>query len=245
MAKPPAPTSPAVSIVITFFNEEGGLEELMNEISAAMSAFDFETIAVNDGSNDATAAILENIAKSEPRLRVLHHEQNVGKSRAVRTGVLAARASVIATLDGDGQNDPADIPPLLEKLNGDVVLVAGERIGRKGAASRKMASRFANGLRRRVLRDGAADTGCGLKAFYREAFLRLPYFDNCHRYVPALMRREGFEVAYAPVKDRPRAHGQSKYTNLGRFFDGIFDLCGVMWLIARSKNPNSIHESRE
>ena len=191
MTQPPAQTSPQLSIVLTFFNEEGGLEALMEEIGAAMSAFDFEIIGVDDGSSDATASILETIQKSEPRLRVVRHERNVGKSRAVRSGVLAARASIIATLDGDGQNDPAEIPMVLEKLKGDVALVAGERVGRKGAASRKIASRFANGLRRRLLRDGAVDTGCALKVFYREAFLRLPYFDNSHRYMPALMRREG------------------------------------------------------
>jgi len=245
MAQQAPATSPRVSIVAPVYNEEGGLDAMINEIACVFAGIDFEIIAVDDGSSDGSATTLEALRAVEPRLRILRHGGNAGKSRAVRTGVLAARAGVIVTLDGDGQNDPTAAAALIEKLTGNVAMVAGERVGRYDGTSRKIASRLANGVRRRLLRDGCADTGCGLKVFRRDAFLRLPYFDNMHRYMPALMRREGFEVAFAPVNDRPRAHGRSKYTNLGRFLVGFLDLFGVMWLNARAKTPISIRERRD
>lgn len=240
-----APTSPKVSVVVPVCNEEGGLGALIAEIDDAMGHLDIEIIAVDDGSTDDTLAELKAASQRHPRLRIIRHGKNCGKSRALRTGVLAARAQIVATLDGDGQNVPADIPPLLARLQSEaprIAMIAGERVNRQDTASKKIASRLANGIRRRLLRDGAADTGCGLKIFYRDAYLRLPYFDNMHRYTPALMRREGFAVAFAPVADRPRAYGRSKYTNLGRFLVGIVDLAGVSWLLARARKPLSIRE---
>lgn len=244
----PKAASPKVSVVVPVFNEEGGLDAFMDEIDTAMRGHDFEIVAVDDGSTDETFQTLSAARERHPGLRVIRHAKNAGKSRAIRTGVLAARAPIVATLDGDGQNVPADAPSLIERLQkGDppLAMIAGERVGRQDTASKKVASRLANGIRGTLLRDGSADTGCGLKVFYRDAYLRLPYFDNMHRYVPALMRREGFEVGFAPVGDRPRAHGRSKYTNLGRFLVGIVDLFGVLWLSARARRPISIREEIE
>lgn len=242
----PASTALTASIVVPVYNEEGGLGALIDEIVAAMNDFDIEIIAVDDGSTDATADVLRAVKVRHPELRVIRHEQNAGKSRAIRTGVLAARAPVIATLDGDGQNAPADIPPLIAQIERTGAgLVAGQRRDRQDRASRKLASRIANAVRQSLLKDGCADTACGLKVFRREAYLRLPFFDNMHRYLPALMRREGFPVEFATVSDRPRAYGQSKYTNLGRFLVGIVDLVGVSWLLARARKPASIAEERD
>lgn len=239
----PSPNAPAVSVVAPMFNESGGAAELVREIASALNGVDHEIVVVDDASTDETAAALAKA--SAPTLRVLRHETNAGQSRALRTGVLAARGDIVVTLDGDGQNNPADIPALLEKLRAGptpLAMVAGERTNRQDAAAKKWASRLANGIRKRLLRDGADDTGCGLKAFYREAFLRLPYFDHMHRYLPALMRREGFAVAFVPVTHRPRAHGRSKYTNFGRFLVAIRDLTGVLWLLGRSRSPREIRE---
>ena len=243
----PLQEGPALSVVVPMFDEAGGAVELAREISACLDGLDFEIIAVDDCSRDGTVAALAGALPAIARLRVLRHGANAGQSRAVRTGVLAARAPVIATLDGDGQNDPADIRPLFERLTRPdapalLAMVAGERRLRLDAASKKTASRLANAVRRRVLDDGAVDTGCGLKVFRREAFLRLPYFDHSHRYLPALMKREGFAVEFAPVGHRPRAHGRSKYTNLGRLKAAIRDLFGVVWLKARARSPVVISE---
>lgn len=236
-----------ISVVAPMHDEEGGAGELVAEIAAALSGREFEIIAVDDCSRDGTAAALQQAQESIPQLRILRHGANAGQSRAIRTGVLAARNAVIVTIDGDGQNDPADIPALLSRLlRADappaLAMAAGERRVRLDAASKRTASRLANTIRRRVLDDGAADTGCGLKAFYREAFLRLPYFDHLHRYLPALMRREGFEVEFVAVGHRPRAHGRSKYTNLGRLRAALRDLLGVVWLNARARSPVTISE---
>jgi len=239
----PAPNAPAVSVVAPMFNESGGAAELVGEIAAALDGVEHEIVIVDDASTDDTAATLANM--SAPVLRVLRHGTNAGQSRALRTGVLAARGDIVVTLDGDGQNNPADIPALLEKLRAGpapLAMVAGERANRQDAAAKKWASRLANGVRKRLLRDGADDTGCGLKAFYREAFLRLPFFDHMHRYLPALMRREGYAVAFVPVAHRPRAHGRSKYTNIGRLLVAIRDLTGVLWLLGRSQSPGEIRE---
>ncbi len=237
------PGAPAVSVVAPMYNEAGGAASLVTEIADALAGVDYEIVAVDDGSIDDTATSLLNAQARG--LRVLRHRQNAGQSRALRTGVLAARSDIVVTLDGDGQNHPADIPALLNALLDGappLAMVAGERKKRKDSTTKKWASRAANGLRKRLLRDGADDTGCGLKAFYREAYLRLPYFDHMHRYLPALMRREGFAVTFLPVRHRPRAHGASKYTNIGRLAVAIRDLTGVLWLLGRSRAPGGVDE---
>jgi glycosyltransferase involved in cell wall biosynthesis len=238
---------PAISVVAPMFDEAGGAETLIAEIAAALKGHSFEIVAVDDNSRDHTRAALLRAAAATPELRIIAHGANAGQSRAVRTGVLAARAPVIATIDGDGQNDPADIPPLFAALTREdapalLAMVAGERKARQDAASKKTASRIANWVRRRILDDGAADTGCGLKVFHREAYLRLPFFDHNHRYLPALMRREGFLVEFRPVGHRPRTHGRSKYTNLGRLAVAWNDISGVVWLKARARRPMTIYE---
>lgn len=239
--------APALSVVAPMFDEEGGAAALIAEISSTLDGIDFEIIAVDDCSRDATVEALQRAQTGEPRLRILRHGANAGQSRAIRTGVLSARAPVIATLDGDGQNDPAGVRPLFEQLTrvdapSILAMVAGERVNRQDVAAKKTASRLANSIRRRLLDDGAADTGCGLKLFYRDAYLRLPYFDHSHRYLPAMMRREGFAVEFSPVGHRPRAHGASKYTNLGRLAVAFRDILGVVWLKARARSPLTISE---
>ena len=173
------------------------------------------------------------------------HKLARAQSRAIRTGVLAAAAPVIVTLDGDGQNDPADAPALVAALVAGppgLALVGGERVKRQDSAAKRFASRIGNAVRRRLLRDTAKDTGCGLKAFRREAFLRLPYFDHIHRYLPALMLREGYETAFVPVNHRHRTSGRSKYTNLGRLWASLSDLAGVIWLKSRARSPGAVDE---
>jgi dolichol-phosphate mannosyltransferase len=229
------------------FDEEGGAEALVAEIAAALAGLDHEIIAVDDASRDGTRAALLRAAAGTPALRVLAHGANAGQSRAVRTGVLAARAPVVVTIDGDGQNDPADILALYRSLTRPsapalLAMVGGERVNRQDPASKKRASALANHVRRRLLDDGAADTGCGLKAFYREAYLRLPYFDHSHRYLPALMRREGYLIEFSPVTHRARRHGASKYTNMGRLAVAFRDLSGMVWLKARARAPVTISE---
>jgi len=236
-----------LSVVAPMMNEALGAAEFVSEIAGALAGVRHEIIVVNDGSSDGTGDVLRKIRAEIPQLRIIHHDENAGQSRALRTGILAARSETIAMIDGDGQNDPADIPPLLAALKKarescELAMIAGERRNRQDSAAKKWASNIANGIRRRLLKDGATDTGCGLKVFYREAFLRLPYFDHMHRYLPALMRREGFEVEFMPVSHRPRVHGASKYTNLGRFLVAIRDLTGVLWLMSRSRSPKSIRE---
>lgn len=240
-------SAPALSIVAPMYDEQGGAEALILEVSAALAGLNFEIVAVDDASKDGTRAALVSARARVPQLRVIAHGANAGQSRAIRTGVLAARAPVVATIDGDGQNDPADIRRLFEQLTRPeapplLALVGGERQKRQDTAAKRYASKFANGLRARILKDGAKDTGCGLKVFYREAFLRLPAFDHMHRYLPALMAREGFQVEFAAVNHRPRTHGQSKYTNLGRALVAIRDMLGVVWLNDRARRPGEISE---
>ena len=205
----------------------------------------FEIVFVDDHSRDNTRAALTALKGEIPQLRVLTHAKNSGQSRSIRTGVLASRGDVIVTLDGDGQNDPADGPGLVDALAAGppgLVLVGGERVKRQDSAAKKFASKFGNGVRKRLLKDTANDTGCGLKAFRRDAFLRLPYFDHIHRYLPALMLREGYQVDFKPVHHRHRQTGQSKYTNLGRLWASLSDLLGVMWLQSRSRLPGRVEE---
>ena len=232
-------SSPQLSVVIPAFNEEGNVLDLLAETVAALRGqVAFEVIFVDDGSRDGTLARLRGAMATTPELRVLAHERQAGQSTAIRNGVKAARAPWVATLDGDGQNDPADLPKLLAARDGgppEVKLYAGWRVNRQDSGSKKWASKWANGIRSRLLRDATPDTGCGTKLFEREAFLDLPYFDHMHRYLPALMQRAGWRTVSVPVNHRPRGAGASKYTNLGRALVGIRDLMGVAWLIARNR----------
>ena len=247
MARAATPSkAPDFSVVAPVYNESGAAPSLAREIAAAFGDRAYEMIFVNDASRDDTLAQLTALKAEIPQLRVLSHARNSGQSRAVRTGILAARAPIIVTLDGDGQNDPADAPRLAERLKASpetLALVGGERVKRQDSAAKKWASKWANGIRKKLLRDEANDTGCGLKAFRREAFLRLPYFDHIHRYIPALMLREGYEVAFEPVNHRHRTTGVSKYTNFGRLKVAVTDLFGVMWLQSRSRLPGEVSES--
>jgi dolichol-phosphate mannosyltransferase len=226
-------------------NEAGAAAPLAREIAQAFAGRAYEMVFVDDASRDSTLEELLSLRTELPELRVLAHPQNAGQSRAVRTGVLAARGAIVVTLDGDGQNPPADAPALADALNAappEVAMVGGRRVKRKDTAAKRWASRIANNVRKRLLADDADDTGCGLKAFRREAFLRLPYFDHMHRYLPALMIREGYKVAYRDVGHRPRVVGRSKYTNLGRLWAAVSDLQGVMWLRSRARNPGAVEE---
>jgi dolichol-phosphate mannosyltransferase len=238
--------SPAVSVVVPVRNEAGNIAPLVGEIAKALDGqWSFEVVYVNDGSSDATDAELMRLAAQHPWLRRIRHSQSCGQSAAVRSGASAARAPVVVTLDGDGQNDPAFIPALVRELEAGaprVGLVAGQRVGRKASAFKKFQSRVANAVRGAVLRDGTRDTGCGLKAFRRDVFMKLPYFDGLHRFLPALVRREGYDIAYVDVVDRPRAHGVSNYGMWDRLWVGILDLAGVWWLIRRRKRIPEISE---
>jgi dolichol-phosphate mannosyltransferase len=229
----------AVSIVVPVRNEADNVAPLIAEITAALDGrWAYEIIYVNDGSTDATAINLAAAMKQHGNLRQISHAVSSGQSAAVRSGVRAARGVIVATLDGDGQNNPAFLPDLIAAIErgGDRVgLAAGQRVGRKDTGFKKFQSRIANGVRAAVLRDGTRDTGCGLKAFRREVFLAMPYFDGLHRFLPALVRREGYEIAYVEVADRPRRSGVSNYGFFDRLWTGIMDLGGAWWLIRRKK----------
>jgi dolichol-phosphate mannosyltransferase len=229
----------AVSIVVPVRNEAGNIGPLIAEIAAALDGrWAYEIIYVNDGSTDETGERLAAVMKARANLRQIRHATSSGQTAAVRSGVRAARGSIVATLDGDGQNNPAFLPDLIAAIEhgGERMgLAAGQRVGRKDTGFKKLQSRIANGVRNAILRDGTRDTGCGLKAFRREVFLALPYFDGLHRFLPALIRREGFEIAYVDVIDRPRHSGVSNYGFFDRLWIGIMDLAGVWWLIRRKK----------
>lgn len=238
-----------VTIVIPAKNEASNIEELLDGIDAALEPVcDYEVIVVDDASDDGMAAILQTRRARAPRLRVLRHDRSGGQSAAVHSGVLVAKGAVICTLDGDGQNPPSELPklmaPLLAEGSEAIGIVAGQRVGRQDTMSKKLASKFANAIRSRVLKDGTRDTGCGLKAFRREAFLRLPYFDHMHRYLPALFARDGWQVAHVDVSHRQRGGGRSHYSNLQRGLVGVVDLAGVAWLLRRRKKsrPTEIAE---
>jgi glycosyltransferase involved in cell wall biosynthesis len=238
-------SAPDYSVVVPVFDEGEAAPKLAREIAAAFAGEAYEMIFVDDASRDDTKPRLVALKAEIPQLRVLGHRKNSGQSRAVRSGVLAARGAIIVTLDGDGQNDPADAPRLAKALAAgpeNLALVGGERVKRQDSNAKRFASKFGNGVRKRLLKDTANDTGCGLKAFKREAFLRLPYFDHIHRYIPALMLREGYEVAFQPVNHRHRETGVSKYTNFGRLKASVWDLLGVMWLQSRARNPQGVDE---
>ena len=230
---------PDFSVVVPVFDEGEAAPKLAREIAQAFAGENYEMIFVDDASRDDTKARLIALKAEIPQLRVLGHRKNSGQSRAVRSGIQAARGPIIITLDGDGQNDPADAPRLAKALRAgptNLALVGGERVKRQDSNAKRFASKFGNGVRKRLLKDTANDTGCGLKAFRREAFLRLPYFDHIHRYIPALMLREGYDVAFEAVNHRHRESGVSKYTNFGRLKASISDLLGVMWLQSRARS---------
>ena len=229
----------AVSIVVPVRNEAENVAPLIAEIGAALDGrWPYEIIYVNDGSTDATGERLAAVMKQRGNLRQIRHAISSGQSAAVRSGVRAARGAIVATLDGDGQNNPAFLPELISAIEngGDRIgLVAGQRVGRKDTGFKKLQSRVANGIRDAILRDGTRDTGCGLKAFRRDVFLAMPYFDGLHRFLPALVRREGYEIGYVDVIDRPRQSGVSNYGFFDRLWIGIMDLAGVWWLLRRKK----------
>jgi dolichol-phosphate mannosyltransferase len=232
-----------ISIVIPVHNEADCIVPLLNEIVAAMTtAKAYEIIVVDDGSTDLTGQALVQSFQDFPRLRVIQHEQSCGQSTAVHTGVKAANYPVIATLDGDGQNDPADIPRLFDVLMqqgnlGKLWMVAGWRNKRHDSAWKLFSSKFANTVRSALLGDNTPDTGCGLKVFFRDKFLDLPYFDHMHRFLPALIIRAGGQVVSEPVNHRARSKGISKYGTLDRLSAGIVDLAGVLWLKQRAIVP--------
>jgi dolichol-phosphate mannosyltransferase len=238
--------APAISVVVPVRNEAENVAPLADEIAAVLGGrWSFEVIFVNDGSTDDTALALGRLMAERAWVRQINHAMSCGQSAAVRTGVAAARAPLVATLDGDGQNDPSFIPALVRALEtggAKVGLVAGQRVGRRDSGFKRLQSRIANAVRGAILRDGTRDTGCGLKAFRRDTFLALPYFDALHRFLPALVRRDGYEIAYVEVIDRPRRHGRSNYGLWDRLWVGILDLAGVWWLIRRRKRVPRIAE---
>jgi glycosyltransferase involved in cell wall biosynthesis len=236
-----------LSVVVPVHNEAGNAAALAREIAHVMDGRAYEMIFVDDASRDDTRAELAAARAELPTLRIVGHRRNAGQSRAVYSGVLAARAPLVGTLDGDGQNDPADLPRLMARLTRPdaperLGMVSGVRRKRQDGAQKRWASSFANGVRQRLLGDGAVDSGCGVKVFRRDAFLRLPYFDHMHRYMPALMLREGFGVEYLDVNHRPRGAGRSKYTNLGRLAAAATDLFGVLWLRSRRRDSQGADE---
>lgn len=233
-----------LSVVVPVRNEEDNIAPLIAEIVAALEAVvDYEIIYVNDGSTDATPQRLEEIRKNCPQLRIIRHEKSCGQSTAVRSGVKVASGDWIATLDGDGQNDPADIPKLIAALEPGVELVGGNRRhARRDTWIKRISSVIANGVRSRMLNDSTPDTGCGLKLFSRDVFLDLPYFDHMHRFLPALVIRRGGRVVSVPANHRPRERGVSNYGTIDRLLVGIVDLFGVMWLQRRAKKPVATEE---
>ncbi|MEN9855374.1 MAG: hypothetical protein RLZZ157_500 [Pseudomonadota bacterium] len=247
-----SPATPAdgpldVSVIVPVYHEAEAVEGLVGEIAAALDGWAYEMIFVDDASRDETLARLLALKAQFPALRVLANRKNGGQSRAIINGVLAARAPVIATLDGDGQNDPADLLALLIRLNRaeappSLAYVGGRRVKRQDSAAKKQASLWANRVRRALLNDGADDSGCGIRVMKRDVLLRLPYFDHMHRYLPALMLREGAELEFVDVNHRHRLTGASKYTNLGRLWAALSDLFGVMWLRARRRDFGGVDE---
>mgnify|MGYP000288824160 CR=1 FL=1 len=227
-----------LSVVVPVRNEQDNIVPLVREIRAAVAGMDYEIIYVDDGSTDDTPQRLKQMQQECPQLRVLRHAASCGQSTAVRSGVQAASGDWVATLDGDGQNDPADIPKLLAALQDGVQLVGGNRRhARRDSWIKRVSSIIANGVRSRMLHDSTPDTGCGLKLFRRDVFLDLPYFDHMHRFLPALVQRRGGRVVSVPVNHRARERGSSNYGTLDRLLVGIVDLFGVLWLLRRAKKP--------
>lgn len=235
------PSDPILlSVVLPARDEAPNVGPLLRGIAAALSGVAHEIVLVDDGSGDGTAEAALALRPELPQVRVLSHAASCGQSAALRTGILAARGRVIATLDADGQNPAAELPRLVAPLltagaDPRIGLVQGQRRRRQDTWSRRMASRLANVVRQALLRDGVRDSGCGLKAFRRDVYLALPFFDHIHRFMPALVRREGYEVLLMDVDHADRRAGRSKYSNLGRALVGIVDLAGVAWLLRRRK----------
>ena len=242
------PQTLELSVVVPVFNEAGCIEALVGEIAAALDGRAYEMIVVDDASTDDTYTRLVGLKSTFPALRVARHQQNAGQSRAIRTGVSLARGRIVGTLDGDGQNDPADLPDLYRQLlRADAPehlgMVMGERVIRRDGAWKAFGSRFGNRLRRWVLKDQNRDSACGIKVLPREVFLSLPYFDHMHRYMPALVQAEGHSVEARDVNHRPRKSGRTKYSNFGRLLDGWSDLRAVAWLMRRRRHPGTVSEA--
>jgi dolichol-phosphate mannosyltransferase len=246
MSAEPIPSMPEISVVIPVCNEAENVGPLAREIASALAGRAFEILFVDDGSTDGTAAAVLSARASIPQVRLLRHSFRSGQSAAVTTGVRHARAEWIGTLDGDGQNDPADLPKLLDARmkpeNVGIALFQGHRTTRKDTGFRKLQSRIANGVRSKMLGDGTPDTGCGIKLMHRPTYLELPKFDHMHRFLPALFQRAGARVVSVPVNHRPRARGTSKYGMLDRLWVGIVDIFGVMWLRRRYKPGLTVRE---
>ncbi|MEL7480622.1 MAG: glycosyltransferase family 2 protein [Pseudomonadota bacterium] len=243
------PSTPELSVIIPVLNEEDAVIGLAEEIAAALDGRAYEMIFVDDGSSDDTFARLVSAKKTLPTLRILRHRETAGQSRAIRSGVEAATGRVIATIDGDGQNDPADLPELYRQLTRSdapdrLGLVIGDRVDRRDNLAKRMGSVIGNRARQLFLKDQSAirDSACGIKVLPRAVFLRLPYFDHMHRFMPALVSADGHTVEVRPVRHRPRSTGQSKYTNIGRAFAGLADLRAVAWLAKRRRDPGGIEE---
>ena len=247
----PADATPWLSVVVPAKNEAENIELVASGIAKACAPFaPFEIIYVDDGSTDDTGDRVLALRARFPMLRLVQHATSAGQSAAVHSGVLAARGRIVCTLDGDGQNPPAEIPKLLGKLEGrafpeGAALVAGQRVGRQDTVSKRWASKAANGIRASLLKDDTRDTGCGLKLFRRDVFLRLPYFDHMHRYLPALVGRDGWRTLHVDVAHAARHAGRSNYANLTRAVVGVYDLVGVMWLIRRRKKATGVERSAE
>lgn len=241
--------NPIISVVIPCRNEAANLPVLLDEVDAALAGRDFEVLVIDDGSSDDTGAVLAARRHAgAAHLRQLRHDRSAGQSAAVRSGVFAARGKLVVTMDGDGQNDPAYLPQLADALTGAgpaVGIAAGQRLKRTDTKLKQMSSRFANGLRQSILDDGTRDSGCGLKAIHTDLFRQLPYFDGWHRYLPALVLREGFGAVHINVTDRQRRHGQSNYGILDRGLRGALDLFGVWWLRRRRKTLPTVTEIDE
>jgi dolichol-phosphate mannosyltransferase len=241
-----APVSiPEVSVVVPVHNEEESIGPLLEEIRGALlGVAAFEMVVVDDRSSDDTLARLESCAERMPELRIICHGHNAGQSTALHTGVRFARAPLVATLDGDGQNDPADLPVLLaryrEAANESPLLVTGQRTARRDSFVTRLSSRIANAVRQWFLEDRTPDTGCGLKVFPRDLLLALPYFDHMHRFLPALVIRAGGRVLSVPVRHRPRTSGRSHYGIRNRLWPGFVDMLGVAWLMRRSHPQDGV-----
>jgi dolichol-phosphate mannosyltransferase len=241
------PESPVLSVVIPLLDESGNVLPLIEEISAGLRAYapvgeNFEIICVDDGSHDATSVEVKDAQRTNPHVRLIRHKTRLGMSAALRNGIRRAKAPWILTIDGDRQNDPADAPRLLDlawaRGRDRKVLAAGIRVNRQDTQGKRIASKFANKIRKALLNDNCPDTGCSLKVFPRDSYLELPFFNGLHRFMPALLKLYGHETIFTPVNDRLRQHGVSKSDFLGRAVKGLYDLLGVLWIIRRTPAPD-------